>query len=160
MKLIPLTKGYFAQVDDEDYDWLMQWKWQVFIDPNNVYARRDGPRKVNGKRPHIWMHRLIMDTPDDMQCDHGDHNGLNNQRLNLENCSRSQNQFNRRKKKNCSSIYVGVTYEPKKKLYRACIRTMGVRYNLGRFKFEEDAARAYDRKAIELFGKHAHLNFK
>ena len=159
MKLIPLTQGYFAQVDDADYNWLMQWKWQAFIDPNNVYARRD-EKKVNGKRPHIWMHRQIMNTPDDMQCDHGDHNGLNCQRENLKNCTRSQNQFNRRKKENCSSKYIGVTYEPKKKLYRACLSLMGTKFRLGRFKLEEDAAKAYDKKAKELFGDSAHLNFK
>jgi hypothetical protein len=29
MKQITLTKGQFAIVDDEDYEWLSQWKWHV-----------------------------------------------------------------------------------------------------------------------------------
>lgn len=35
MKQIPLTQGQFALVDDEDYDWLMQWKWHAFQGPTN-----------------------------------------------------------------------------------------------------------------------------
>jgi hypothetical protein len=159
MKLIPLTRGQFAQVDDWNYDWLMQWKWYANKIGDTFYVRRES-NYVDGKRHHVHMHREIMHTPDNLMVDHIDHNGLNCLEENMRNCTHQQNQCNRRKKENCKSKYVGVVYESKKKLYRACVRTMGIRYNLGRFKSEENAAHAYDKKAVELFGEFANLNFK
>lgn len=32
--VIPLTKGYKAIVDAEDYEWLSQWKWSAQEAPN------------------------------------------------------------------------------------------------------------------------------
>ena len=40
MKLIQLTKGKFAQVEDEDYEYLNQWKWSAKVCKNNIYANR------------------------------------------------------------------------------------------------------------------------
>lgn len=41
VKKIPLTKGYEAIVDDEDYDSLMQWKWNSLKSQTGyVYANR------------------------------------------------------------------------------------------------------------------------
>jgi len=48
MKLIPLTKGKFAMVDDEDYDFLMQWKWCAAKNRNTFYARRGVSIRKNG----------------------------------------------------------------------------------------------------------------
>ena len=28
-RLVPLTRGRYAIVDEADYDWLMQWRWIV-----------------------------------------------------------------------------------------------------------------------------------
>jgi surfactin synthase thioesterase subunit len=57
MKQIHLTQGKFALVDDEDFDWLNQWKWH--------YDKGYADRTVDGK--HIYMHRAIMNTPDNMK---------------------------------------------------------------------------------------------
>lgn len=40
VKTIQLTKGYEALVDDEDYDWLSQWKWTARPSRSTVYAYR------------------------------------------------------------------------------------------------------------------------
>jgi hypothetical protein len=58
-------------------------------------------------------------------------------------------------KKNSSSKYRGVSVTNSCKYRARC----GVGMCLGYFKSEEDAARAYDEKAKELFGDKAKLNF-
>jgi hypothetical protein len=101
-----------------------------------------------------------MDTPDNMLTDHKDFNGLNCQRNNLRNCTKSQNQMN--KKSRGASNYLGVHYQYWKdsKYITASIRLKRDCFYLGIFKTEEAAARAYDVKAKELFGEFANLNFK
>jgi hypothetical protein len=52
MKEIQLTRGFKAQVDDADYDWLNQWKWRVEISAWGNYAVRtdysNGKKKTSG----------------------------------------------------------------------------------------------------------------
>ena len=157
MKQILLTHGYFTMVDDEDYEYLNQWKWQVHIKKHGIYAVRNGYEK-GGKRPWISMHRLIMNAQKGVLVDHKDRNGLNNQKDNLRFCSYSQNAMNRGADSDkVTSVYKGVgVHAVKGRNYiSAVIRGLF----LGDFLTEEDAARAYDRKAIELFGEFARTNF-
>lgn len=95
MKEINLTKGQVALVDDEDFEFLNQWKWQAHKDQHTggFYARRGTRFMV--KTITTIMHREIMNTPKDMVCDHIDHNTLNNQKSNLRNVTISQNAMNR-----------------------------------------------------------------
>jgi hypothetical protein len=84
-KLIPLQRDQHTIVDDEDYEWLMQWKWSTNVH-GYVQAR------VNGKM--TLMHRLLMSFPD--KCiDHINLNKLDNQRNNLRLCTRAENNRNR-----------------------------------------------------------------
>ena len=77
MKYIPLTQNQFAIVDDEDYEWLNQWKWQSQKGGWTYYARG----RVNGKM--TYMHRVILGAKDSQFTDHKDHNGLNNSIINI-----------------------------------------------------------------------------
>jgi group I intron endonuclease len=62
------------------------------------------------------------------------------------------------KRKNSSSKYIGVCYDKSQDNWIAYITFNGKRINLPRFKTEKEAAQAYNKKSIELYGENAILN--
>lgn len=153
MKLIKLTRGKFTMVDDADYDWLNQWKWNAAKKDDSFYAvRQNGNKKIK-------MHRLILGLNDPkILGDHRDRNGLNNQRYNLRQATHTQNRHNSSGFKSSSSKFKGVSWDKNTQKWRASIRTLGKKTNLGFFKLESEAAIAYDNAAKERHGEYANLN--
>lgn len=162
MQKIPLSRGLFALVDDEDFEYLNQWKWTALKSDKGGRELFYAYRMDYSKNPpcSVMMHRLIMNTPVGEQPDHLDNDGLNNQKYNLRNCFHKQNHGNQRPCLNKVSKYKGVSlYKGRKKPWFAQITVGGVRHSKGNFEKEIDAAREYDRMAKELFGEFAWLNF-
>ena len=95
MKLIPLTKGKFAKVDDADFEWLSAFNWYAKNtrgpgdDSGSFYAARS--ERQGGKPVTIYMHREITKCPAGKEVDHKNRDRLDNQRDNLKNCTRKQN---------------------------------------------------------------------
>ena len=152
MKKIPLTQGRFALVDDEDYDFLMQWKWHF----NCGYAIRT--ESIDGKPKKYRMHREIMRPGKGVQVDHIDHDGLNNKRKNLRNATHTQNRRNTPTYKNSTSGYKGVSWYAKLQKWAAQINIKGKRKRIGYFDTKESAARKYNEAAKEEYGEFAYLN--
>ena len=156
MKEIELTKGQVVLVDDEDYDRLMEHKWYALKrQACGFFAARNIRKVINGKsvgRTH-YMHREIMNPPDDMQVDHIDWNGLNNTKSNLRVCTSQQNCRHQRKLQQGNSKWKGVTsgYWNGNKRWRASI-------SIGLFKTELEAAAAYNEAAKLIFKEYAVLN--
>lgn len=155
-KRIPLTQGKFAIVDDEDFDWLNQWKWYAARRGKVYYAVRG--IRIKGKRHGIQMHRLILEPPLGLEPDHINNDGLDNRRANLRLCTRSQNRANSRKQPNCSSRYKGVSWNKRGRHWTAYITTNYKRRHLGCFDDEEQAAAIYNAAAKAEFKEFAKPN--
>ena len=157
---IPLTKDKFAIVDD-DLWWLGVWKWHASKSGRSCYAVHHERDKKTGKSIRFRMHRIIINAGPLQIVDHINGNGLDNRRVNLRFCTQSQNFQNGRKRKGCTSIYKGVSFHSKANKWRAMICKPGTGRvgHIGLFLDEKDAAKAYDKKAIKLFGEFARPNF-
>jgi len=146
---IPLTQGKVALVDDEDYAYLSQFKWQTRKAKNGWYARRWTSAKL-GKRCIVGMHTEVMRCAPSTLVDHEDGDGLNNQRANLRFATTAQNALNQPARSR--SGYKGVRWAQDTGKWRAVI-------SLGSFATPEEAARVYDAAALIHHGEFARLNF-
>lgn len=153
MKEIYLSQGQIALVDDEYFEYLNGFKWYALKARNTFYAARK--IWVSGKQKTILMHWEVMNGKG---IDHIDGNGLNNQKSNLRFCTQSENCMNTRKYANKSSLYKGVSFFKRDSNWRAQIMINRKEIHLGYFTSEVNAAKAYNEKAIELFGEFANLN--
>ena len=111
---------------------------------------------------HGVNHRVIVGvTHPRVYVDHINHDGLDNRRVNLRVCSQAENQRNK-VSKGGSSTYLGVSFQKSRpnlrRRWRAKIEHKGKAIELGYFASEEEAARARDIAAQELFGEFANLN--
>src|SRR6185369_7879503 len=114
----------------------------------------------NGKRKHIYLHRLIMDCPKGMNIDHIDHNRLNNQKFNLRICTTKQNIANQKIRIDNTSGYSGVHWSNVAKKWQAVISINGINKYIGIFDNKRHAALARDLWAKDLYKDYAHLNFR
>lgn len=148
--------GKFAIVDDEDYEHLNQFKWHL----NEFGYARTGTYKFNKHNGAILMHRFILNAPKNMDVDHINHNTLDNRKINLRLCTRSQNLHNSKKRKNVyfSSKYKGVNWQEDIGRWRARIQIEKKPIHLGTFDNEIEAAIAYNNAARKYFGKFAKVN--
>jgi hypothetical protein len=139
-----------ALIDVDDVDKVKDFKWGI-----------NGWNYVVNMNNNLKLHNLIMNNYDDnMIIDHIDHNPLNNMKYNLRHATSQENSFNVSKRNNpTSSKYKGVTYRKDNDTWRARITINAELINLGQFESEEEAAKTYDKKAKELFGEFACLNF-
>lgn len=63
------------------------------------------------------------------------------------------------KNRNGTSKYVGVSWFKRDSKWRAYLKQNGKQFHLGYFASEIEAAKAYDKKALKLFGEFACINF-
>lgn len=92
----------------------------------------------------------------DQTIDHVDGNGANNRLTNLRPATLKQNSYNRRKNRSSTNPYKGVSRRGSS--FRAFITNKDKWISLGSFPTAIEAAKAYNTKALELFGVYAYLN--
>lgn len=144
-----------CMIDSEDLELLGDTTWYEGVSEWSHYA------KTYKNNKEIKMHRLIMRINDPkIHIDHIDGNTLNNKKENLRLVDNAKNHMNQRIRKDNQSGYKGVSKTKSKKNPRWVARIgRNGKFNLGTFDTPEDAAKAYDKKAKELFGEFAKLNF-
>lgn len=149
MRRIPLTKGAFSIIDDEDYESMSKYAWQL----DHGYARAmPYLGKINGKYKYdsLWTHRLIMGTPCHMQTDHINGNRLDNRKVNLRNVTSQQNNQNRHITKARSGV-IGVTFKPSSNKWQARVGVGYKRISLGHFNTLEEAVKARENGIKQYF---------
>ena len=148
---IPLTRGYVTRIEEADRVFTDGHNWQAAIVPNRraVYAGT----AINGKT--VYMHQMLC--PDWGEVDHVDGDGLNNCRSNLRDGTGWGNQANKGMQRNNTTGFKGVSRRPHGK-WCAFIKANRKQLYLGTFGTPEEAADAYDRAAISLFGEYARTN--
>jgi hypothetical protein len=157
--------------DEEDRELVESHIWYVLPRGNTYYAQANIPHPDGGwyiypsgkrrqrRQTTLFLHRLLMNPPKGMVIDHINHNGLDNRKENLRICTNAENVRNSRNSQNNTSGYKGVCWDKSNKKWKARIGKDYKQIHIGCFDILEEAARAYDAKAKELFGEYAQLNF-
>ena len=144
-----MASGEIAQCDEDRFQEVDKHFWCL--------TRGGYPQaRVNNKL--ISLHRFLY--PEIERLDHINMNPLDNRSCNLRPCDRSQNGSNRTKQKNNTTGFKGVVKHKQNGNFVAQIFCKQKRIHIGCFSTAEEAGKAYDTKAKELFGEYANLNFK
>ncbi len=137
----------YTKIDDEDYENVNQYKWHLSSDG---YA--------SGKKG--LLHRIILNAKKEHSIvDHINCDKLDNRKTNLRFATFSQNSQNKLKKKNCSSEYLGVSFDKHSNKWKCSIRHNNTRTRT-RTNFDDKthAAYWYDYLALKYYGKEAKIN--
>ena len=141
------TEGY--AIVDKKYSHLDKHNWFTTW---NGYAMA----YIDGKR--IRLHRLITAAQKGEYIDHINRDRLDNREENLRSATYQQNLINKPKQANNTSGYKGVFYRKDTNKWFAKIVKEGKQHHLGTYESKTDAAKAYNEKALELFGEFAYTN--
>jgi hypothetical protein len=160
MKEILLTQGQVALVDDQDFEWLLKYKWYAQWNTDTCSYGAARSIRENGKKKTVLMHRAIMNARPNQQVDHRNHNTLDNRRENLRLCTHGENQHNQRPQIGCSSKYKGVSWHKARNKWVVYIHLNDQQFHLGCFADEVEAAHVYDDAAHKMFGEFAFTNFQ
>lgn len=153
MKLIPLSKGLFAKIDDADYSLVAKFAWWSTTSPHSKTNYAEG--FISSRKKKIKMHHLITG---ERRVDHRNGDGLDNQRSNLRPCTHAQNMKNRRPRSGTKAGFKGVYYSKGSRKWVAEIVSDGQWHYLGLHLTPRQAALAYNEAAIKYHGEFARLN--
>jgi hypothetical protein len=143
---VVLNLGKVALIDRSDYFLVQRYRWYAqrrtlssgrvnwYVVANDYSSGRRSPKPV-------YMHQLVLSCEPPYEVDHGNGDGLDNRRANLQRVTHAQNTWNRRKTVvPVSSRFVGV-YRVNQR-WVARIMVHGKLIHLGYFATEIEAYRA------------------
>ncbi len=146
--LVFLSRGRVALIDSADAPEVLKYKWHW----DGAY-----PARNMRSRKKQRLHELLIPEADGVR-DHINRDKLDNRRCNLRVVPQRVNAMNGPRRKNNTSGYHGVDHQgsrPEGQRWRARVG----KKHIGRYATSEEAARAHDKAALEMFGEHVQLNF-
>ena len=146
-------RGY-ALVDNEDYEWLNQWKWSFF--PRG--GKRGGGyavRKEKKSMKVIFMHREVLELNQGEFVDHINNDGFDNRKRNLRVANHSQNGANIRCFSDNKSGRKGVHWHKGINKWIASIRVNKQAIHLGSYLDFDKAVSAREQAEKKYFGDFA-----
>lgn len=155
-KKIPLTKGKFATVDEEDYPYLSRFTWQAAVYKNQYRAVRTIGK--DGKDISLPMECFLITNRKGFIYSHINGDTLDNRKENLTTISQPHKLQKAKKRTETTSKYKGVYWDKRGKRWAVSINKNNKKYHIGYFKIEVEAALAYNEKAKELYGEMAYQN--
>ncbi len=157
MNTIRLSQGRVAIVDDEDCEWLSQWKWYCLHhkDKHTSYAFR-GRKAGTETSMHVEIMKHCGLWVPGCQVDHRNNCGLDNRRGNLRNATVVQNARNRRRQFSNTSGHTGLSWDKRYQMWEAYIHVNNKKKRLGHFPVWQDAVDRRLAAERELFGEFAH----
>lgn len=151
-----LRNGEETLVDSEDYENLCRFVWSKHS--AGYVVRSEGSSRKSTFKQYL-LHRELLAAPESSYVDHINGDKMDNRKVNLRLCTNKDNTRNSSPHKDSSSVYKGVSWYSPTSNWTSRISADGFLYHLGRYPTELEAATAYDKKAKELFGEYAWLNF-
>jgi hypothetical protein len=155
-----LASNRSTLIDIDDYEWASQFSWCA-----PPAGRRKNLHYVirsrTGASP-TSMHRSLMNAVKGEIVDHRNGNTLDNRRANLRKCTKSENKRNtfRYARAVKGKPYKGIGQDKRyPDTYYAAVYVDGKKITCTKFKTPEEAARGYDRLALQYYGEFAALNF-
>jgi hypothetical protein len=154
MKMIKLTQGRHAIVDDDVHEELSRFSWWF---GNGGYAQRTEKRR--GEKRNVMMHHHVLPRLPEFQIDHINGNKLDNRRSNLRYATASENHINKGLIRSNTSGFTGVSWRANRGRWKAYFKKNGRQIYVGQFKTREEAARARDAAVRDAFGEFSRDTF-
>lgn len=135
--------------DLEDYDKIKEYCWRI-DNEGYIVSRIDDNN-------HIFMHRLVMNPPDDMEVDHIYHNKNDNRKELLRIVTPSQNNMNSILRSNNTSGVTGVRWHNRNEKWIAFIGINYENIHLGSYDDFDEAVEARKQAEIKYFGEYRYI---
>jgi hypothetical protein len=134
-----------ALLDDEDAA-IAEKRW--YLAAGGYAFRNQGPA---GASRRVYMHREVMGVLDDpdVEVDHRNRVRVDNRRENLRLVTRQQQHQNTSSHRGSTSRHRGVSWDGKRRNWRAYAMVAGKQHWLGRYPTEEEAAAVVSRFRAE-----------
>lgn len=148
-------------LDEDDAERVSEHQWWLSAKVKDRTYFCTEVVRLDNKSKSLYLHRFLMNAPVNAIVDHKiPTKTLDNRKYNLRLCTIQENQMNKRSNRGeSSSKFKGVTWNKNHEKWCARIQINGRTSQLGDFRSELEAAKAYDNAARELFGEFAYLNF-